>query len=1158
MWEETHVPKKLSRRKFLWTTAAAGLATLAAEGLALRQLVPIVQNPLEHYPDRRWESVYRDQFRFDQKFTFLCAPNDTHNCLLTAYERNGIVVRIGPTYGYGQATDLYGFRASARWEPRCCQKGLALGRRFYGDRRIKGAMVRKGFHDWVKAGFPRDPQTGTPPTEYFNRGQDGWLKLGWDEAYELAAAAMLNIAKTYSGPEGANLLKAQNYDPVMIETMHEAGTQTLKVRGGMPFLGATRIFGLPRFANMLGLLDSHIRGVGPDKAVGARYWDSYSWHTDLPPGHPMVTGQQTVEFDLFSAEHAKLITIWGMNWICTKMPDGHWLTEARQRGSKIITIASEYQSTSNKADEVMIIRPGTDGALALGLAHVIINEKTYDADYVKTFTDLPLLVRMDTLQLVRASDVIKNYQLAELSNYAKVLQPDEKADPNAKQPLQYISAKARGEWGDFLVWDSAKNAAAPVTRDQVGKFFSDRRIEPALEGAFTFKTVDGKEIKVRPVFDLVREYLKPFTPENVSRITWAPADAIVSLARQIAENKASTLLPNGMGPNHFFNADLKDRAIFLVAALTRNIGYLGGSPGSYAGNYRVALFNGLPQFILEDPFNIELDPSKPAKTKTVMKAESAHYYNYGDRPLRVGNKLFTGKTHLPTPTKLLWFCNSNSLLGNAKWAYDVIHNTLPKIEAVIVNDWWWTMSCEYSDVVFGVDSWAELKYPDMCGSVTNPFVQIYPRTPLPRIFDTQSDVETYARVASKLAEMTKDARFIDYWHFVHAHRLDVYLQRICDASSSLKGYRFSDLEEQAQQGTPTLKLLRTYPKVVGWEQTQESKPWYTKTGRLEFYREEPEFIEYGENLPVYREPVDATFHEPNVIVGTAKQESLKPTPPEGYGLKSEDLSTETRQVRNKILSPEEVVQSKHPREKDGLRFLCITPKYRHGAHTTPVDLDVMATYFGPFGDIYRRDKRTPWTGEAYADINPHDAKELSIEDGDYIWVDADPEDRPYRGAKPDDPDYKIARLMCRARYYSGTPRGVVRMWFNMYQATHGTVKAHETRPDKLAKNSETNYQAIFRYGGHQSTTRAWLRPTLMTDSLVRKDVFGQQIGQGFASDVHCPVGAPKESFVRITKAEPGGADEKSLWRPAALGFRPTYENDEMKKYLQGGFISADK
>jgi nitrate reductase / nitrite oxidoreductase, alpha subunit len=166
----------------------------------------------------------------------------------------------------------------------------------------------------------------------------------------------------------------QGYDPIMIETMQGAGTQTMKFRGGMPFLGATRTFGLYRFANMLALLDSHVRGTDADTALGARGWDNYSWHTDLPPGHPMVTGQQTVDFDLFTAENAEFITLWGMNWISTKMPDSHWLTEARLHGAKVFVIATEYQSTSNKADEMLVIRPGTDTALALGLARIIIDE----------------------------------------------------------------------------------------------------------------------------------------------------------------------------------------------------------------------------------------------------------------------------------------------------------------------------------------------------------------------------------------------------------------------------------------------------------------------------------------------------------------------------------------------------------------------------------------------------------------------------------------------------------------------------------------------------------------------------------------------------------------------------------------------------------------
>jgi nitrate reductase alpha subunit len=110
----------------------------------------------------------------------------------------------------------------------------------------------------------------------------------------------------------------------------------------------------------------------------------------------------------------------------------------------------------------------------------------------------------------------------------------------------------------------------------------------------------------------------------------------------------------------------------------------------------------------------------------------------------------------------------------------------------------------------------------------------------------------------------------------------------------------------------------------------------------------------------------------------------------------------------------------------------------------------------------------------------------------------------------------------------------------------------------LAKNPRTNYQAMFRSGSHQSATRGWLKPTWMTDSLVRKGLFGQGIGKGFLPDVHCPTGAPREAIVRITRAESGGMDGKGLWRPAALGIRPGYESQEMLQYLAGHFIQTGK
>ena len=126
--------RRVSRRAFLKTAAALGVALTAAPRKALGQLQylePVrVDDPLAAYPDREWEKLYRDIFRHDSTFVFLCCPNDTHNCLLNAFVKDNVVVRIEQTYGYGKAQDLYGNQATHRWDPRCCQKGLVLARRF--------------------------------------------------------------------------------------------------------------------------------------------------------------------------------------------------------------------------------------------------------------------------------------------------------------------------------------------------------------------------------------------------------------------------------------------------------------------------------------------------------------------------------------------------------------------------------------------------------------------------------------------------------------------------------------------------------------------------------------------------------------------------------------------------------------------------------------------------------------------------------------------------------------------------------------------------------------------------------------------------------------------------------------------------------------------
>ncbi|MBI4907912.1 MAG: molybdopterin-dependent oxidoreductase [Acidobacteria bacterium] len=1138
-----------SRREFLALASAAGFAGLinsARDAWALEAIT----NPLAQYPDRGWERAYRDLWKYDSTYTFTCAPNDTHNCLLNAYVRQGVITRLGPTMRYGEAADLSGNHTTSRWDPRICQKGLALTRRFYGDRRVNGCMVRVGWKQWVEAGHPRGSD-GKPPEKYFQRARDQWVRVTHAEAATLVAKTLKNIAETYTGEEGKRKLKAQHYDEAVIEATKGVGTQVLKFRGGMPLLGMTRVFGMYRMANSMALLDAKIRNVGPDQAVGAKGFDNYSWHTDLPPGHPMVTGQQTVEFDLSAVEHAKTVIVWGMNWITTKMPDSHWLTEARLKGVRIVVIACEYSATATKGDDVIVVRPGVTPALALGLSHVILRDKLYDADYMKQWTDLPLLVRMDTLKNLRAEEVFGGAP-AELKN-THVTKPNEKIPPPLVHTDQLVPEKMRGSWGDGVWWDRKSNAPKAVNRDMVGK--NSTVGDCLLEGSVEVTLKDGKKVRCRPIFDLVKEYAAHFTPKTTEELTWAPAAAVESLARDIAKNPGTTLFAIGMGPNQFFNNDNKDRDLFLLAALTGNIGKIGGNVGSYAGNYRVALFNGAPQYINENPFDLELDPAKPARPKQYWRAESAHYYNHEDHPLRVGKKLLTGSTHIPAPTKSLWFANANSILGNVKWHYNTVVNMLPKIEMVAVNEWWWSTSCEWADVVFGVDSWAEMKHPDMTASVTNPFLTVFPRTPMKRIFNTIGDIEVLALVGDKMAEVTGDQRFRDCWKFVREGRTDIYLQRILDFSTNCKGFKFGELEARAKEGIPAILQSRTSPKAVGYEQVVDNKPWYTKTGRLEFYRPEDEFIEAGENLPVHREPVDSTFYEPNIIIAP-KHEALRPAGPEQYGVKRDDLSCETRCGRNVVLTWEEAKKTAHPLAKDGYKFVFHTPKYRHGAHTMPIDTDMIALLFGPFGDLYRHDKRSPFVTEGYVDMNPDDAMALGIQDGDYVWIDSDPEDRPFRGWQKNKRDYEFARLMCRARYYPGTPRGVTRMWFNMYGSTPGSVEGRKKRADGLARNDATNYQAMFRSGSHQSATRGWLKPTWMTDSLVRKELFGQVVGQGFLPDVHCPTGAPREAIVKITKAEPGGIDGKGLWRPVQLGIRPRNESSAMKKYLAGGFFGG--
>ena len=409
------------------------------------------------------------------------------------------------------------------------------------------------------------------------------------------------------------------------------------------------------------------------------------------------------------------------------------------------------------------------------------------------------------------------------------------------------------------------------------------------------------------------------------------------------------------------------------------------------------------------------------------------------------------------------------------------------------------------------------------------------------------DIEIYLGVAKALTRLTGDKRFQDHYKFVEEDNVEVYMQRILDGSDAFRGYNIREI--LAGQGA-ALSMFRTYPRIPGWEQITESVPFYTKTGRLELYRDEDEWIDQGENLIVHREPVEATPHQPNVIVVPGDFDAIRP---KDYGVPATELDGDLRGIFNEKWDWERVAASQNPLTKEfGLTSVFVTCKTRHRVHSSWSTVDWNVIWCSNFGDPYRMDRRSPWVGEEELDINPEDAKALGIEDGDYVYLDASPLDRPYRGKGRGELFDKVTRLMVRAKYNPSFPRGYLNMKHSIYGATHRSVRAQENNPDGSAE-TDTGYMPSLRFGSHQSCVRTWLNPTQMTGSLVHKDYFSHKIVKGFTVDTHTPTGAPKESLVKVTFAEKGGIGGKGVWDPVKTGLTPGHENKDMQFYITGGF-----
>lgn len=177
------------------------------------------------------------------------------------------------------------------------------------------------------------------------KGEGKFKRISWEEAIKEIAIRFRHLADTY-GPEC--ILPYSFY-------------------GNMGYLNAEGMD--RRFFHRLGAAELERTICQVAGAQGYKYTMGGAVGTDP---------EETV--------HAKLIIFWGINAVSTNMHQIIYAQKARKRGAKIIAIDVHKNQTARFADWFIPVRPGTDGALALGMMHVLFAENLVDESFLEKYT----------------------------------------------------------------------------------------------------------------------------------------------------------------------------------------------------------------------------------------------------------------------------------------------------------------------------------------------------------------------------------------------------------------------------------------------------------------------------------------------------------------------------------------------------------------------------------------------------------------------------------------------------------------------------------------------------------------------------------------------------------------------------------------------------
>ncbi|HEU4383650.1 MAG TPA: molybdopterin-dependent oxidoreductase [Anaeromyxobacteraceae bacterium] len=674
--------KQIPRRDFLKVTAGTAGGILAGRALGLELLLPVA-DPMGAYPYRGWETFYVDQIAFDYQGRTTHSVNCTGSCTWKGYVRNGILFKEEQFADYPaidpDPADPSGMTPKRLpvYNPRGCQKGANHKEYIYGAQRVKQPLIRVGA-----------------------RGGGRWRVASWAEALDYIAQKVVAHIKN-DGPDTVHFYAA-------IPAKHH-----ITVAGGF------------RLSNLIG-------------AVAMSFYD---WYSDLPPGEPQTWGVQTDSCESADWFNSKLIWLQGANLLETRIPDAHYFTEARAKGTKIVAFFPEYAPVSIHADVYVPIKPGTDAAMNMAAANYIVSNNLHDAFYVKRYTDLPFLVRTDTGKFLRQSDLA-----------------------------------AGGSPDQFFFWDMTSNRllAAPGCAGSPDKTLVIGGADPALAGTFSVALANGSVVMVEPVFAILKRRLAPFTPAAVSAITGIDAGLITQLAQQLATVKPARII-EGAGTNHWFHNDLINRTQILVLALTGNVGKPGTGFDHYVGQekiwpeagwFNLAYPKGRPNQRFQNttlwtfvhgemPSDIDslLPATRPDGSPGGIRSYIRESVSKWWMPLWPFGTLDNGRT-----PKVMFIWGAN-YVNQAKGSNFVINKLLPKLDLVVDLNFRMDTSANYADVVLPVAS----HYEKWDLNSTDLHSYIHPFTPVidPQ-FDSKTDWQVWRGLAAAIQSEAIRQNFLGF------------------------------------------------------------------------------------------------------------------------------------------------------------------------------------------------------------------------------------------------------------------------------------------------------------------------------------------------------------------------------------------------------------